>query len=67
MRAYLRSLVDKNLHLERTGASFFKAEYFIVYHEGTGSTFVSIQWLDFGSSLCKNVVNFSVYLTLQNA
>jgi hypothetical protein len=59
--------VDKNLHLERIAASFFKAEYFTVYHEDTGRMFVSIQWLDFGSSLRKNVPNFSVYLTLQNA
>jgi len=49
MRVYLRSLVDKNLHLEGIAASFFKAEYFIICHEGTGRIFVSIQWLDFGS------------------
>ena len=48
MRVYLHSLVDKNLRLEGIAASFFKAEYFIVYHEDIGLTFVSIQWLDFG-------------------
>jgi len=57
----------RNLHLERIAASFFKAEYFVVYHEDTGRMFVSIQWLDFGSSLRENVPNISVYLTLQNA
>jgi len=64
MRVYLRSLVDKNLRLEGTATSFFKAEYFIVYNEDTGRRFVSIQWLDFGSSIRKRVANFSVYLTL---
>jgi hypothetical protein len=43
MRVYLRGLEDKNLHLEGTAASFFKAEYFIIYHEDTGRIFVSIQ------------------------
>ena len=45
MRVYLRSLVVKNLHLEGITASFFKAEYFIVYHIGTGRMFVFISGL----------------------
>jgi hypothetical protein len=59
--------VDKNARLKGNAAPFFKTEYLIVYHEDTGRLFVSILWLDFGSSLPKNVENFSVYLTLQNA
>jgi len=64
MRFYLRSLVDKKLHLEGTAASFFKVEYFIVYHEDTGRMFISIQWLDFGRSLRKSVANCSVYFDI---
>jgi len=61
MRVYLRSLVDKNLHLEGIAASFFKSEYFIVYHEDTGRMFISIQWLAFGRSLRESVAHSTQY------